>query len=127
MEPWAYLAIIQCFNNNIKQKFFVTQVSLHICKHTIDAIFAAKAADVVNEVKKVAFPAVFMVYRVLSLALVTWSACLNTLMNTNTSSTPEDICQQYINYYTKNQEKIYHIRDLLSLGNKTYSKYVYSY
>ena len=29
--------------------------------HTIEAMFAAKAAAVVNEVKNVAFPAVFMV------------------------------------------------------------------
>ena len=38
---------------------------------TIEAIFAAKAAAVVKDVKNVAVPAVKMVYRVLALTSVT--------------------------------------------------------
>ena len=59
----------------------------------MEAIFAAKAADVVKDVKKVALPAVFMVYRVLALASLRWFAWRNTFIKTNTSSTPEINCR----------------------------------
>lgn len=57
--------------------------------HTIDAMFAANAAAVVKDVKNVALPAVAIVYRVFPLISSIWSAWRNTLINTNTSSTPE--------------------------------------
>ena len=55
---------------------------------TCDKQFAANAAAVVKDVKNVAFPAVRIVYLILSSRFLACLACRNVLMKTNTSSTP---------------------------------------
>lgn len=56
--------------------------------HTWEKTLAAYAAAVVSEVKKVALPAVWMVWIIRSWGSSRWVAWRYVLMNTKTSSTP---------------------------------------
>ena len=66
---------------------------LHVLRQNIkptdDAVLAAKAAAVVNDVMNVAFPAVTSVCIILASVVFMFVACRKMLINTNTSSTPK--------------------------------------